>query len=115
LSEVQEILKQYVEAVRFPEASGLEVLELLDARSQIAAHEKELGAAEQARLEEADATFLHNAPTFYESLGRPGRVAPTGCGSLLALVVVSREIGACSARQSLVSFRWPYPDKQKMV
>ena len=68
MSEAQEILKEYIEAVRFPEASGFEVLELLDVRSRIATREKELSAAEQARLEEADATFLHNASAFYESV-----------------------------------------------
>ena len=67
MSDIQRLLEQYIKAVRFPEASGFEVLELLDVRSKLAAQEIALDAEQRLQLEEADSMFLRHAPVFYES------------------------------------------------
>ena len=72
MSEVKELVDHYATAVRFPEASGFEVLELLDVRSRLAAREDELGPTLQARLEEADTAFLRHARSFLESVATLG-------------------------------------------
>ena len=72
MSEVHQLLEYYMQAVQFPEASGFEVLELLDVRSNLAARENELDLAQRAQLEEADSVFLHYTPTFFESVAALG-------------------------------------------
>lgn len=68
MNEAERLLNQYATAVQHPEASGFEVLELLDLRSRMVEREEDLGSTDQARLEEADGLFLHNAPLFFASL-----------------------------------------------
>ena len=68
MDELQRLLERYVNAVRFPEVSGFEVLELLDVRSSLAAQESQLDVKQRALLEEADTVFLRHAPMFYESV-----------------------------------------------
>ncbi len=72
MSELSRLLAHYLKAVRFPGASGFEVLELLDIRSQIARREVELDRAQRDHLEEADSVFLRNAPSLYESVATLG-------------------------------------------
>ncbi|MBM4048886.1 MAG: hypothetical protein FJ279_27610 [Planctomycetes bacterium] len=72
MSEVERLLEHYVKGVRFPEASGFEVLELLDVRSKLAAQEAELNWTQRAQLEDADSTFIRHAPMFRESLAALG-------------------------------------------
>lgn len=72
MSEIGRLLEHYDKGVRFPRASGFEVSELLDVRSQIAASERELDLAQRPQLEEADSVFLRNAPSFYESVATLG-------------------------------------------
>ncbi|RMF86269.1 MAG: hypothetical protein D6736_15555 [Nitrospinota bacterium] len=72
MSNVQQLLEQYVKAVRFPDVSGFEILELLDIRSSLALRESELDEAQQAQLEEADSLFLHHIPLLYERISTLG-------------------------------------------
>ncbi len=72
MREVPRLLEQYVKGVRFPEASGFEVLELLDVRSSLALQESELDAEQRAQLEEADGRFLRHSRMFYESIAALG-------------------------------------------
>ncbi len=66
MSETERLLSVYTDAVRFPEVSGFEVLEMLDARSRLARQEDQLAPADQTRLEEADTVFLRHAPRFFD-------------------------------------------------
>ena len=68
MSEICSLLEDYVGGVHFPDVSGFEVLELLDVRSQLAARESELDAAQRTRLEDADSVFLRHAALFHESV-----------------------------------------------
>jgi hypothetical protein len=68
MDELQYMLGYYVNGVQFPEASGFEVLELLDIRRQLALREGELDVTQRERLAEADSVFLHHAPKFYRSM-----------------------------------------------
>ncbi len=86
MNELEHLLEHYTKGVRFPQASGFEVLELLDVRSRIAGRETDLSVAQRSQLEEADSVFLQNAPAFYES------VAPLGDLRELRL----RAAAACS-------------------
>ena len=72
MSGVEQLLERYATGVRFPKASGFEVLELLDVRSRLATREAEMDAAQRQRLEDADAAFLGQAPTLYESVAALG-------------------------------------------
>lgn len=75
MRDVQQLLKYYVKAVQFPEASGFEVLELLDVRSRLAEREHKLDETQRAQLEDADSVFLHHAPMFYESVAALGNLS----------------------------------------
>jgi hypothetical protein len=68
MSQHATLLEAYVKSVCFPDVSGFEILELLRLRSHLAEVEQEFTSTEQSTLEAADATFLHNAPTFYRHL-----------------------------------------------
>lgn len=68
MSEHASLIEEYATAVRFPDVSGFEILELLDLRSRIAEVEPELAPTERAALEAADAAFLHHAPTLHRQL-----------------------------------------------
>ncbi len=75
MSEVQRLLTLYGDAVRFPEVSGFEILEMLDVRSRLARREDDLNSADQARLEEADTVFLENAPSFFDRVDAVGNLS----------------------------------------
>jgi hypothetical protein len=68
MSDYKKWLANYTGSVKFPEVSGFEILEMLQARSHLALIESNLSAAERAELELADATFLAHASEFYTSL-----------------------------------------------
>jgi len=72
MSESRDLLLSYERAVRFPEVSGFEVLDLLDVRSRLADRERELGTGLQARLEEADSVFLRHAMQYFASVAEVG-------------------------------------------
>ncbi len=54
--------------VNYPNISGFEVLELLDARSTVAEIESKLTHEEKVELEKADSLFLSNSNKFYKSV-----------------------------------------------
>jgi hypothetical protein len=74
MSDVQKLLEEYTQAVRFPEVSGFEVLELLDVRSRLAERESELDEEERGRLKGADRLFRTNAERFRKSLANVGDI-----------------------------------------
>ncbi len=75
MSEAQRLLSHYGNAVRFPEVSGFEVLEMLDVRSRLARRETDLTSAEQARLEKADTVFLEHTPDFFDRVDAIGNLS----------------------------------------
>ena len=68
MNDHQKWLANYLVSVQFPAVSGFEILEMLQARSHLAAIENNLSKTERAELESADATFLAHANEFYTSL-----------------------------------------------
>ena len=54
--------------VNYPNVSGFEVLEFLDARSAITEIESKLTHEEKVELEKADSLFLSNSNKFYKSV-----------------------------------------------
>jgi hypothetical protein len=62
-------LMDYIsKAISHPDASGFEVLELLDVRSLLAAREPLLDAPSKARLEDLDRQFLRMSGTWLERI-----------------------------------------------
>ena len=61
-------LKSFIVGVNYPNVSGFEVLELLDARSAIVEIESKLTHEEKVELEKADSFFLSNSNKFYKSV-----------------------------------------------
>lgn len=72
MSEVEQLLERYLQALQFPEVSGFEALEILDVRSSLAAREGELNAEQRTQLEDADSVFLRHVPMLYESIAALG-------------------------------------------
>lgn len=68
MSQHAALLEAYAKSVCFPDVSGFEILDLLRLRTHLAEVEQALTSTERSTLEAADATFLHNAPTFYRHL-----------------------------------------------
>ena len=68
MKKKKDFLKSFTVGVKYPNASGFEVLELLDARSAIAEFESKLTEEEKAELEKADSLFLSNLDKFYKSV-----------------------------------------------
>lgn len=68
MTDYKNWLANYTGGVKFPNVSGFEILEMLQARSHLAMIENRLSATERAELESADAIFLEHANEFYESL-----------------------------------------------
>ncbi len=63
-------LKSFIVGVNYPNVSGFEILELLDARSAIAEFESKLTEEEKLELEKADSLFLSNVDKFYKSISQ---------------------------------------------
>ena len=63
-----ELIAAYEVDVRFPDVSGLEHLDMLRMRSEIAEHGADLTAEEQMRLTEADKAFLRQIRHFYQAI-----------------------------------------------
>lgn len=68
MNDYKKWLVNYAVSVKFPSVSGFEILEMLQARSQLALIESNLNANERAELEDADAAFLAAGEVFYDSL-----------------------------------------------
>jgi hypothetical protein len=63
-------LDTYLTNVRFPEVSGAEHLELLQARDQLANSDPTLTAEEQNALYDADQSLITHAAAFYTEIAR---------------------------------------------
>ena len=66
----RELIAAYEVDVQFPDVSGMEHLDMLMARSEIARNELHLSEAERLRVQNADHLLLQHAQQFYESIRR---------------------------------------------
>ncbi len=64
----KELLAAYEADVQFPDVSGMEHLDMLMTRSEIAKYEAHLSEKERQRLLKADQLLLQQAQTFYRSI-----------------------------------------------
>jgi hypothetical protein len=67
---VNDLLQAYVVDTQYPDVSGIEHLEMLKRRSELADLEHTLSYEESRQLAEADARLLTNAPGFLAELSR---------------------------------------------
>ena len=63
-----ELIAAYEIDVRFPDVSGIEHLDMLRVRSELAKYESELSVEEKMRLLEADRALLRQVRHFYEAI-----------------------------------------------
>jgi len=70
MTNYDQLVTAYEVDVRFPDVSGMEHLEMLCTRSDIARGETHLTAEQRARLAEADKLLLHQARRFYQAIQR---------------------------------------------
>jgi len=68
MTKYPDLIAAYEVDVRFPDVSGLEHLEMLRVRSEIATYEAELTAEARARLLEADKALLRQVRHFYQAI-----------------------------------------------
>lgn len=66
--DLERLLTQYEIDVRFPDVSGMEHLDMLLTRSQIADHKDDLTAEQSTRLADADLQLLHTAVRFNKAI-----------------------------------------------
>ena len=70
MTNYDQLVAAYEVDVRFPDVSGMEHLEMLRTRSDIAKNETHLTAEQRARLAEADKLLLQQARRFYQAIQR---------------------------------------------
>jgi hypothetical protein len=70
MTNYDQLVAAYEVDVRFPDVSGIEHLEMLRTRSDIARGETHLTAEQRARLAEADKLLLQQAHRFYQAIQR---------------------------------------------
>lgn len=70
MKNYDQLIAAYEVDVRFPDVSGMEHLDMLLARSEIARGEHHLTAEQRARLAEADRVLLQQARRFYQAIQR---------------------------------------------
>lgn len=70
MKKKKDLLKSFIVGVNYPNVSGFEALELLDARSAIAEIESKLTKEEKVELEKADSLFLSNVDKLYKSVAQ---------------------------------------------
>ena len=68
VTELEELLTHYETDVRFPDVSGMEHLDMLITRSNIAEHKDGLNSEQLARLADADQLLLRNAAQFHRAI-----------------------------------------------
>jgi len=68
MTNYDELIAAYEVDVRFPDVSGMEHLDMLLTRSEIARGEHHLTAEQRARLAEADKVLLQQAKRFYQAI-----------------------------------------------
>lgn len=70
MTNYDELIAAYEVDVRFPDVSGIEHLDMLLTRSEIARGVRHLTAEQRARLAEADRVLLQHARRFYQAIQR---------------------------------------------
>ena len=70
MTNYDQLVAAYEVDVRFPDVSGMEHLEMLRTRSDIARGETHLTAEQRARLAEADKHLLQQARRFFQAIQR---------------------------------------------
>ena len=70
MTDYDQLVAAYEVDVRFPDVSGMEHLEMLCTRSDIARGETHLTVEQRARLAEADKLLLQQARRFYQGIQR---------------------------------------------
>ena len=70
MTNYDQLVAAYEVDVRFPDVSGMEHLEMLRTRSDIARGAPHLTAEQRARLAEADKLLLQQAHRFYQAIQR---------------------------------------------
>ncbi len=68
MTNYDELIAAYEVDVRFPDVSGMEHLDMLLTRSEIARGEHHLTAEQRVRLAEADKVLLQQAGRFYQAI-----------------------------------------------
>jgi len=68
MTKYLDLISAYEVDVRFPDVSGLEHLDMLRMRSEIAGYEAKLTAEARVRLLEADKTLLRQVRHFYKAI-----------------------------------------------
>ena len=68
MTDCEQLISAYEVDVRFPDVSGMEHLDMLLTRSEIARCESELTAGQRARLAEADKALLRQVKHFYQAI-----------------------------------------------
>lgn len=71
----KKLIESYETDVQFPDVSGMEHLDMLMVRSEIARNELHLSDKERKRVQQADRLLLQNARQFYESIRRIADIA----------------------------------------
>lgn len=70
MTDYEELIAAYEVDVRFPDVSGMEHLDMLLTRSEIARGEHHLTPEQRTRLMEADQVLLQRARLFYQAIQR---------------------------------------------
>ena len=65
---MNKLLRYYIKAVKYPDVSGFEHLEMLAIRDKVAEIEPNLSPAEKDKLAEADSRLSKDAYRFYSAL-----------------------------------------------
>lgn len=64
----KDLFESYETDIQFPDVSGMEHLDMLMTRSEIAKYEAHFTEAEKERLRKADGILLQNARKFYSAI-----------------------------------------------
>ncbi len=75
MSKIEEMLSAYEIDVRFPDVNGMEHLEMLHLRSELAERIFELSPEQSARLAEADRTLLNQSKLFAQAIEKVANLA----------------------------------------
>ncbi len=67
---MNELVQAYIVDTQYPDTSGIEHLEMLKRRSELAALEQQLNRQERRQLVDADARLVAQAPEFLAEIAR---------------------------------------------
>ncbi len=75
MTDYEALIAAYEVDVRYPDVSGMEHLDMLLTRSQIAGGESQLTADQRRRMAQADRSLLRQARSFYQAISRVADLA----------------------------------------